>query len=563
MLKQALILWKTERRNRKTTLHNRLILFFLSITVTLVLTFSLLLMLFGITGTEEKTVSNYLQTELENVVQAIDEDFGGLSVDGLNLAESITASCVDLLDEQGIPLDDLAAHPEVLEELLGAQMPFLLGTVNHRACGGVFLLLDATVNPDAENAANARAGIFIKKTQPTSTQAVGVKLHYLRGPAQVARDNNIELLGQWRMEFDVEGEPFFDMVMDTARDNPGLALSRLYYWSGRATLAGNSEAGFLLCVPLRSRDGTVFGVCGIEVSDRMFKQLYSPNTSAYEYVFAVAAPREGDVLHVPQSLIAGNYYLTGYRIESDLTISTDKDGFEHFSTGEEAYGGLSRSLKLYPSDSPYAGDNWTAAIMLPDDLLETATQGNSHILILIVAVLLVLSIVGSVFISRHYLQPVTTALDAIRAREYGHPSRQATPYLEISDLFDFLAQKDLEHEAEKRALDERHQSVQSEFEKTKRTLSHLAEKKQDTVDPESYALFLSHLKSLTPKEKQVFRLYLEGKHAKEIVEIMGFTNNALKYHNKNIYSKLGVSSRKELLMYAALLDHEGKAGLLL
>ena len=97
---------------------------------------------------------------------------------------------------------------------------------------------------------------------------MGVQLHYLRGPAQIARDNEIMLLGQWKMEFDIAGQDFFTKVMDTARNNPELDLSRLYYWSGRVVLKGNSEAGFLLCIPLRTSEGEVFGLCGLEVSDR-------------------------------------------------------------------------------------------------------------------------------------------------------------------------------------------------------------------------------------------------------------------------------------------------------
>ena len=136
-------------------------------------------------------------------------------------------------------------------------------------------------------------------------------VHYLRGPAQIARDNGIELLGQWRMEYDVAGQEFFSDVMETARSNPDTPLSRLYYWTGRVMLKDNSEAGFLLCVPLRSRDGTVFGVCGIEVSDRMFKSLYSPETVSYENIFIAAAPSDGECLKTSEGMIAGNYYLTG------------------------------------------------------------------------------------------------------------------------------------------------------------------------------------------------------------------------------------------------------------
>ena len=42
---------------------------------------------------------------------------------------------------------------------------------------------------------------------------------------------------------------------------------------------------------------------------------------------------------------------------------------------------------------------------------------------------------------------------------------------------------------------------------------------------------------------------------------MGFKEFTLKFHNKNIYEKLGVSSRKELLRYAALMRQEQEGGI--
>ncbi|MBR6676242.1 MAG: hypothetical protein IKL24_02795 [Clostridia bacterium] len=58
---------------------------------------------------------------------------------------------------------------------------------------------------------------------------------------------------------------------------------------------------------------------------------------------------------------------------------------------------------------------------------------------------------------------------------------------------------------------------------------------------------------LTPAETTIYRFYLEGKTTKEIMSILTITENTLKYHNKNIYSKLGVSSRKELREIAKLI----------
>lgn len=62
--------------------------------------------------------------------------------------------------------------------------------------------------------------------------------------------------------------------------------------------------------------------------------------------------------------------------------------------------------------------------------------------------------------------------------------------------------------------------------------------------------FSEHISSLTPTEHAIFVLYTKELSTKEVLKEMNITENTLKYHNKNIYSKLGVSSRKQLIEYA-------------
>ena len=59
-----------------------------------------------------------------------------------------------------------------------------------------------------------------------------------------------------------------------------------------------------------------------------------------------------------------------------------------------------------------------------------------------------------------------------------------------------------------------------------------------------------NLHTLTYTESLIYNLYIDGKSSKEIMSEMNITENTLKYHNKNIYSKLGVSSRKQLIEYS-------------
>ena len=73
---------------------------------------------------------------------------------------------------------------------------------------------------------------------------------------------------------------------------------------------------------------------------------------------------------------------------------------------------------------------------------------------------------------------------------------------------------------------------------------------QASADAERCSYLHRHLPELTPTERMVYDLYLQGKSTAQVLEELNITQNTLKYHNRNIYGKLGLSSRKELLALA-------------
>lgn len=59
--------------------------------------------------------------------------------------------------------------------------------------------------------------------------------------------------------------------------------------------------------------------------------------------------------------------------------------------------------------------------------------------------------------------------------------------------------------------------------------------------------FLKGLSELTQTERTVYDSYITGKTTKQIMAELNIKENTLKFHNKNLYSKLGVNSRKQLI----------------
>ena len=68
--------------------------------------------------------------------------------------------------------------------------------------------------------------------------------------------------------------------------------------------------------------------------------------------------------------------------------------------------------------------------------------------------------------------------------------------------------------------------------------------------------FAQGLHELTPTERTIYDLYLEGKTTREIMDKLNIKENTLKFHNKNLYGKLGVSSRKQLMERAGYINKD-------
>ena len=57
---------------------------------------------------------------------------------------------------------------------------------------------------------------------------------------------------------------------------------------------------------------------------------------------------------------------------------------------------------------------------------------------------------------------------------------------------------------------------------------------------------------MTEAERNILRYYIDGHEITEIPELAFISIHTVKKHNSNIYQKLGISSRDELMLYIDL-----------
>ncbi len=65
--------------------------------------------------------------------------------------------------------------------------------------------------------------------------------------------------------------------------------------------------------------------------------------------------------------------------------------------------------------------------------------------------------------------------------------------------------------------------------------------------------------SLTPRERDVFELLIQGKKLREVAEVLGIKYSTVNTHQKSVYKKLGVNSRAECILRYALPEKRTEA----
>lgn len=512
------------------SLRLRLFLFLLVLVLTMLAGIIVILLVSGTFSAGLSESKKLIRNELLKTAQDISEEYGKLSVQTVEFSKELTLKIEENLTEQNIPFSELANHPDRIEKLVLDLYERTYYSLQKSHSSGAFLILDTTVNTSLENADYSKAGLYIKNMEPNIVSASTPSLTLLRGFSAIGRINSINLHTQWSMEFDISDAEYYTKPIETAKNNRNLPISKLYYWSKPLIFPNTSEEVMLCTVPLIGTKGEVYGICGFDISSMLFKLSYMPNNEIFTRMFCVLSPHEDNIFSIHRSMIAGGYPIKD--LSKDALRLWHKDRRNSFSSygyeDNELYFGYHISTQLYAKGSPYFNDAWVTAVLVPkEDIISSITKLNI-ILACLLCILMTIGIVISIIFSNRYLQPLSKGIEIIKSTTVGDAPR--TNVQEVDDLINYLAS--YKQELNQRVEKDRHQLQVLEQ-------------------------FVERTKLLTPAERSVFNLSIQGLSPKEIADQMFLSINTIKTHNKRIFVKLGISSREELLLYINMLKELG------
>ena len=269
---------------RQSPMSSRLLWACLLLVVLLVLTFGAALFLFASLHNTKKDISRSLQIQFSVFQNDMERYFDQLAVMGVNLSEDMSAEVDKELALRQLSFAQLNDSPEVLNALEEEMIEPLCRRLRQTGCSGAFVLLDATVNTRMEGAEHSRAGLYVQKS---GADIPTVPLLLYRGSAEVGKGHSVMPHRKWRMEFQTDQFPDYDRWM-----TPGSApLYQSYTLTERFELPGTSEEVQLFLLPLRGRDGTMYGLCGFEISESYFKQNFAQPTG-FDHLICLLAPAD-------------------------------------------------------------------------------------------------------------------------------------------------------------------------------------------------------------------------------------------------------------------------------
>lgn len=513
------------------TMRLRLFLFLLVLVITMLTGIIVILLVSG-TFTAGLTESKQLiRSELERSSKEISEQFGQLSIQTIEFSIELSKKIEEELDNQNLMINDLSEHPDKIEEIISGVYELTYYSLQRSNCSGAFIILNTTVNPSLENADYSRAGLYIKNMEPNIISSSSPTITILRGFSSIGRENSIDLHTQWSMEFDISEADYYTVPQKAAMENKELSLSKLYYWSGPMIIPGTSEEVMLCSIPLIDSEHNVYGICGFEISAMLFKLAHMPYNHTYSRMFCMLSPITDNYVDIKHSLFAGGYSVKNVSKNStSLWVTENTHSFTTYGQKSgNIYVGYHVPTQLYPKGSPFSAETWVTAVLIPkDDIVDSITRLNL-VLVTLLSLLVALGVIISIVFSNKYLKPISEGFKIIKSEEPGeHPK---TNVQEIDDLIHYLS------------------IYKSELNKK--------------VEQDKYQLlvleqFVEKTKSLSPAERSVFNLYVQGFSAKEIADQLFLSINTIKTHNKRIFSKLNIASREELLLYINMLKEVGQ-----
>jgi len=367
------------------------------------------------------------------------------------LALTINEETQRMLDAGEITLDTLGSSSDECAPLLLNVVDDMISTLYAKQLSGIFVIFNTDSLPAQGETEQKHAGICIRDLDPNATpSARNEDLLLVRAPIAVVRALNISTDESWEPLFsfpEMRGDyQFADRLRMAGVDNIEDA-SDYGYWNPKPYSFPGGSDGITYSIPLVLRDGTVYGVVGVELLGDYLRTLMPTEELHREehggmYMLLMSDTERDDEGEASVVICAGESTAQPEKLkltpEHDGCSFTWEDGTEYFAASE--------TIALYNRNAPFEHEVWQLVGAVPKDELYSFSHSVIFLLSLDLLLVVLIGLLGSYLISRMLANPIkrlSGEIAKVKASE-GIPELPRTGMLEIdrfSDAFTALSRE--------------------------------------------------------------------------------------------------------------------------
>lgn len=329
----------------------------------------------------------------------------------MNNPDFMATEIQQILERDGRKPKDIFQDYELNRKIVERTMEKSIDVLHLNNATGVFLILNG---PAAQNSPEGmRAGFYVRNSNSEGYLKDNSSLLMERGLPSVAEKYGIPLDSFWELGFEETGEsasfyhkPYNLAVENQARQSDAIKFA---YLSPAFRLSPRDMPVITYSIPVILSDGTVVGVCGLEMTLSQMKSLLEKNQSksGFEECWILGLRKKGTNTIVP--VVSSGYLYNQYFNENQEIHYRDYSGEDisqlESPDGTKWYASI-KTFDIYGSNSPFQEEEWVLAGVARQKDLLSFYHGIRRMLFSSILFPLLLSMLGTYVLGRIVTEPI-------------------------------------------------------------------------------------------------------------------------------------------------------------
>ena len=324
-------------------------------------------------------------------------------------------------------------NSENRNQLLSDITPDILTAMRASSASACFVILEG-------GSGSTHDAVYLTDQNPYNTPKNNSDIYVATGPTQLLYDYGLTLDSLWSQTIETDAScPFYQTVIDSVANNPELTAYDLGYFSVSNAIHEEDKSCLFYTVPLIDEQHNPYGVIGFGVSFNYLKSLLPDQNLLIDPYGTYLLGVTENMSRITSIYVGNDDYYPALKNGEHVSLSVRDAKYGIYDVNIKSLPNPAsvcmKPLRLYTAESPYHKEQWVLCGVVGTDTLYAPSDHLKLVLGGAVIVSLLLSIVGTFFITHIFMRPILMLNRSIPKLS---PGNSTLPKTRISE-FDALA----------------------------------------------------------------------------------------------------------------------------